>query len=496
MATRFSASLSATKPANLHILPSFCSQDLLPDGVYLTPVAGLHYVLFLFDQTAALLALCEAPNEVQQSEVKEAVRRHDDRLAYLEGNHGQLVKRIDLKAAIDAEFNDMVSNRSEEDWLMINGLKRLPSDLTMGEWQSAAKKQVVDLFKLVLKACKVNMGFTVLYVQNPLRYRTSGQTVYNVQMGSVSESSRLRKMYSGFFSHNRPLQCPPSLKGIGVRNKVTIATRVRISILQQFGANYKASNPGSSVRVKGYGPRPVMTVIPARGASGSRSDTRARTYNFIEAATKFPSNFSDENLGKIFQILGSHHPGELRSLFIVLSDDDRERCEALVKSRFAGSNPTSSQTTSGVVSGPGAGMDLERGFLESLRRPVPPPPPSPARSASVATVRPRVREDRRDRSNSTEKRPERSRDRRDRSNSTEKRPEKSRGRDSLSSAERKSSKRSRRGLKRHHQSKERRKKSKRSRRSRSSSSDSSSGSGQGGSGSDSSRDHARSKRKS
>ena len=280
VALRFSATMTAAKPPNLLLLPSFCSQDLTPDGLFLTPISGLHYILHLFDSAASLLELEVAPQELQQSEIKETVRRHDDRLAYLESSHGQLISRASLKAAIDSEFDDWVVNRSEEDWLTIQGLKRLPSDLDMGQWQSAAKKQVIEFLRHVLKVNKVNMPFIVHYVQNPIRHR-AGQTVYNVQLDSVGESKRIRELYSGFFRHNRPVQCPSAFKGISVRNKVTLATRVRIAILQQLGANYKSSNPGSSIRVKGYLPRPLITIFPARGSSSSKSDSRPKTFNFI-----------------------------------------------------------------------------------------------------------------------------------------------------------------------------------------------------------------------
>ena len=103
---RFSASLNAVRPPNLNLLASFCSKDLMPDGAFLTPVSGLHYVLNIFEQAAAVLDLLPAPLEVQHGHVTESVRCHDDRIAYLEGSHGHLVKRVDSKAAVAAEFAD------------------------------------------------------------------------------------------------------------------------------------------------------------------------------------------------------------------------------------------------------------------------------------------------------------------------------------------------------------------------------------------------------
>ena len=88
IATQFSRCFSAGRPPNLHVLPSFINQDFLHDGVSLTPVAGLHYVLHFFDQAEAVLALAAA-DLAQKAEIsQESSRYHYDRLAYLEQGSG------------------------------------------------------------------------------------------------------------------------------------------------------------------------------------------------------------------------------------------------------------------------------------------------------------------------------------------------------------------------------------------------------------------------
>ena len=125
IASRFSSTFSTNLAQNLLLLPSFISQDLMPDCVHLTPVSGLHFVLHLFDQTETLLSLEPASSEIKLAHVQESVRHHGDRLSFLESKHGQLKKRVDLKAAKDSEFDDWVTNRNEEDWVTVLGLKRL-----------------------------------------------------------------------------------------------------------------------------------------------------------------------------------------------------------------------------------------------------------------------------------------------------------------------------------------------------------------------------------
>ena len=356
---------------------------MLPDGVFLTPVSGLHYMLHLFDQTETLLSSQELSGTAQFSQVREAVRHHEDRMVFLESRNDQLQQRFSRKIAIDSEFADWVTNRSEEDWLVIRGLPRL-SKMSDREWQDAARKQVAEMIRLVLKVNKIrDLEFTVLYVGNPLKHQKTGPTLYNVRMDSVYSSSRIREVYSGFFRHHRPAEKPPSLKFVEVRNKVTLETKIRISILRQLGAIWKDANKGSDFKVKGFDPRPVLITLPARGSS-----ERPRTYNFIQAATTLNANFNDEHLVRIYQNVKNHHQGNLRSLFLVIDDDDRERCLQLVQAAHSERHhgPSSSAvTTSGFVSGSGTGMDVEA-LRASLQSPPPPPPEVDLRHSSDSEV--------------------------------------------------------------------------------------------------------------
>ena len=149
VAARFSSTFSGAAPGNLHLLPSFMSQSLDPDGIHLNPVSGLHYLLHLYDSTIDLISQFDLSADSRVLVVQETVRQHDDRLAYLENRHGALAANCDIKFARDAEFNDWVSNRSQEDWMTILGLPRI-SAANDREWQLAVKRQINDAIKLVL----------------------------------------------------------------------------------------------------------------------------------------------------------------------------------------------------------------------------------------------------------------------------------------------------------------------------------------------------------
>ena len=242
VAGQLSKIFSTSPPPNFRVLPSFTNQDS-QDGVNLTPVAGLHYIIHLFDKTVEVLANAQSAAEVQLVAVQELSRTHGDRLTYLEHDHNTLQMDYSLKAAVDAEFSDWVENRSDEDWINVSGLPRISAS-SDSNWQLQVKRQIRDLIKQVQQVNRVNFSFEIVYVVNPIRHRTTGPTLYNAKLGSVESARKIRDLYSGFFRHNNPIRLPGNLKGISVRNKITLGSRIRVAILRQLGANYKDTNPG------------------------------------------------------------------------------------------------------------------------------------------------------------------------------------------------------------------------------------------------------------
>ena len=56
IAHQFSNIMAADRPRNLHLLSSAVSNSLTADGIHLDPVAGLHYVLHLFDDAHRVIS--------------------------------------------------------------------------------------------------------------------------------------------------------------------------------------------------------------------------------------------------------------------------------------------------------------------------------------------------------------------------------------------------------------------------------------------------------
>ena len=159
----FSSAFTSNQPPNLHLLPSFTSQDLSPDGVFLNPISGLHYLIHLFDRTEAALSIADLGDKDRLDLALEGVRQHDDRLAYIENRHVHLQTRVNLKAAIDSEFSDWMLNKSEEDWLVFRRIKRLPK-MSSSDWQAAARQQITDLIQMVLNINRIRLDFEVRLV--------------------------------------------------------------------------------------------------------------------------------------------------------------------------------------------------------------------------------------------------------------------------------------------------------------------------------------------
>lgn len=150
--------------------------------------------------------------------------------------------------------------------------------------------------------------------------------------------------------------------------------------MRQLGEKYIENNRGGSFQVKSFDSRPQMLIVPPPWSSN-----RPRSMNFVEAVTTLPAHFSDDHLTQIFMVVGNNNRGLLRQLFLVLNDDDHDRCLDLVKkfheerqrqhqhqrhrphdSRSGhqsqgqgGSGVSQSQTHAGAVTGVSSGMEVE-----------------------------------------------------------------------------------------------------------------------------------------
>ena len=304
----FKNSFKSVKPTNMWLMPSFSSPELEADGVHLSPFSGIKYVMHLFDISQELFSNSHLDDTQKISGLVETSRGLEDRVSIIEQDHARLSRSFELQSAITAEFMDYQENVRNEDFIMVQGLARLPK-VDQKEWQRRAREAVDQVLVL--------MGFQyqTRYVQNLTARGSGSRTLYKARLESVAISREVRDKFSGYFAGGNDSR-PASLSGISVRNCVTPGTLARIAILQLLGKRYKESNPGSRTQVVAYESRPILKLTPPESAN-----SRIMVLNYIEAISKLPVNFSQDEIDGLLKRVSPRLFSSLRSTLVVLSED-------------------------------------------------------------------------------------------------------------------------------------------------------------------------------
>ena len=354
----FSQTLSTNRPTNLRLMPSFPSPVLDHDGVHLTSFSGLEYLIHLFDSSELIMeGLDDSPEEVLLRQC-ESNRVLEDRVLVLEKEQQRLNKVVENKIAIDSELADFRENECAEDCFMIEGLPLIPPEIVGKPWQELAIKHVKEVICPLM-----GRDFDIIVVQNATARHQGAPVKYSVKLNSVPDSRAIRTKFGSFFVGSKDAR-PPQFKPYSIRNRVTPETKVRIEILKLLGSRYRSSNPGSKVQIIGHEPRPLLKITP----SSSANDRRIRSYNFIEAVKTFPTNFSASEIESVLKKINNPKlVGKMRSIFIVLSDDDYRKKFSKPRSN-AGTGDPSAEAASGSnaipispVSGSGSGSSAGHG---------------------------------------------------------------------------------------------------------------------------------------
>ena len=349
-----------SRPPNCHLMSSFPTPCYESDGVHLTAYSGLEFVLHLFDTVTEILTRLELDVESRSSLTVETSRVLEDRVMVLEQDHRRLNSKFEHKFAVDSELFDFQENLRNEPFFMIRGLTKLPK-LEPKEWQQRAQSDVQEVLKAVM-----GKEYPISYIMNSTARGKDAIPQYKVRLPSAALSKEIRDTFGALFVGGD--KRPPALKKISIRNCVTPATLGRIAILQLLGTRYKDSNPGSSYKVLGYDPRPLLKIFPADGES-----RRVLTFNFIEAISELPTAFSAPEIGDLLKRISPKLHGKLKSLFVVLSDD-MLRPKRIVKAK---TNPNAKTSrASGAAPGGASGSESSSSFKTppSLKRGAGTPP--------------------------------------------------------------------------------------------------------------------------
>ena len=377
--TLFSQSFSnaESRPPNLLLLPSFATPEFDADGIHLTPYSGLEYILHLFDSAIEVIESTGRTLEEVSTKCCESTRVLEDRVMVLEQEHRRLNRVVESKTAIDSELADTHANERSEDFFVIAGTPRIASDLVGKAWQEQAVKDVQSVIQILM-----GREMSIVFVKNATSRHDGAEVTYNVQMSTVAESDSIRKKFGSFFVGAGGVERRPTeLRSISIKNLVTPETRIRISLLKLIGQKYRDSNPRSKVQVIGYVPRPFIKITP----SPSASDRRVLSYTFVQAVKALPCQFSASELEPIVRRINPRLSGQVRSLFIIISDDQYRKVSKFRNSRPATtststevSNTGSASGTSGSVSDDGDDNDVT--ITEAMA--VVPVPPAAHQSSS------------------------------------------------------------------------------------------------------------------
>ena len=119
----------------------------------------------------------------------------------------------------------------------------------------------------------------------------------------------------------------------------------------------------------GYDPRPVLKITPPSSAS----DNRPKSYRFIEAVKVLPTTFTQSETDFIFLKINPRLCGQLRSIFICLSDDEFRKKRGI---KFPSANPegaNASDTESTVEADTEGNADTGIAATEAIPAQVPAP---------------------------------------------------------------------------------------------------------------------------
>ena len=122
----------------------------------------------------------------------------------------------------------------------------------------------------------------------------------------------------------------------------------------------------------------MLKITPGTGVA----DRRTRTYFFVDAVKAHPTNFGGEDLDFIMKKVNSRLQGQLRSLFIVLSDDVFKKRLSQQKKSTRPASEVQLASGSGHDA-PGSSSESESESTEAEVAPpvLPPVAPTPGRSS-------------------------------------------------------------------------------------------------------------------
>ena len=185
-------------------------------------------------------------------------------------------------------------------------------DLNWAQRLDKIKSAITNFIKII----KPDLGY-VRHLNFKLK---ATHQILRVTMGSEAQAKALRKAYGAKVkSWRENKNFPDDVKGTSIGPSLTLATRVRITILHALAKEIKASKEDTDAWVIQHVARPVLKIETAQN-----NDTKSFiTMGFAQAIGYYKqelphSNLSSQDLYDAYSIIGNRFGQELNHYFVIL----------------------------------------------------------------------------------------------------------------------------------------------------------------------------------
>ena len=227
---------------------------------------------------------------------------------------------VDLFASAGTKEDlDKIENEKNMDKIIFSGIEihdLWAEDLT---WAIRLEKIKAALEKLI-KTIDPTGTYKIGYVRHLNFNLKAMRQIFEVNMGSETEAKGLRKAYGAKIKEWRENNSfPEEVKGTSLGPSLTLATRVRISILKVYAKEIKSAIENTDSWVIQHIARPILKVQ----TTNNDGTTSIASFGFVQAVAyvkkELPhSNFKTQDFYEAYSIAGSRFGQEISHHFIVL----------------------------------------------------------------------------------------------------------------------------------------------------------------------------------
>jgi hypothetical protein len=163
-----------------------------------------------------------------------------------------------------------------------------------------------QIVRKVLNQIEQNAGDHVVFVTLG-RKRSQDIPLAEVKLDSRELTLKIRKLFA------EKKKAGEDFEKVYITNSVTLATRVRIDIMQAIAKKFTTDE--TEFFVSAYSSRPIMHVRP------KDTSQRPNAYTFSDAITRFGSDLVVSDLSDAYRRAGAAFKEQLQQNFVVLHDE-------------------------------------------------------------------------------------------------------------------------------------------------------------------------------